>query len=144
MNFVAPQGWLEQEYPEKDFSDVKPLDFGPTPLNKIALYNQDGAAVDNLHELFLRLSGVMKEESVDQKWVSHAFTQPTFIRVPSLNIPQLKIEAVSVNIEIQHSHHTRRGKMSECAQLVLHELNSGQKVWFAATPSVLPRSDEWK
>jgi hypothetical protein len=144
MNFDVSQSWLEQEYPEKDFIDVKRLNFGPTPLNEIALYSQDGAAVGNLHDLFLRLSGVLKEESVDQKWVSHAFTDPTFIRVPSLDIPQLKIDAVSVNVEIQHSHHTRRGKMSNFAQLVLHQLNSDQRWWFAATPSILPGSDESK
>jgi Restriction endonuclease len=144
MNFDVAQSWLEQECPEKDFSDVRRLDFGPTPLNEISLYNQDGAAVGNLHELFLRLSAVLKEESVDQKWVPHAFTEPTFIRVPSLDIPQLKIDAVSVNVEIQHSHHTRRGKMSNFSQFVLHQLNSDQKWWFAATPSVLAGSDESK
>jgi hypothetical protein len=144
MNFDVSQSWLKQEYPEKDLSDVKRVDFDPTPLNEIVLYNQDGAAVGNLHELFLRMAGVMKEESVDQKRLSHAFTEPTFIRVPSFEIPQLKIDAVSVNVEIQHSHHTRRAKMSNFAQLVLHQLNSDRKWWFAATPSVLPRSDESK
>jgi len=140
MHFDVSQSWLEQEYPEKAISDVQRLNFGPTPLNEIALYNQDGAAVGNLHELFLRLSGVLKEENGDQKWVSHAFTEPTFIRVASLDIPQVKIDAVSVNVEIQHSQQTRRGKMSDLAQLVLHQLKTGQKVWFGATPSVLPGS----
>jgi Restriction endonuclease len=142
MKFDVSQSWLKQKYPETDLNDVKRVDFAPTPLNEISLYNQDGVAVGNLHELFLRMGEAMKEESVDQKWISHAFTEPTFIRVASLDIPQLKVDAVSMNIEIQHSHHTRRGKMSNFAQLVLHQLNSDQKLWFAATPSVLPRSDE--
>ena len=144
MKFDVSQSWLKQEYPEKDLSDAKRVDFAPTPLNEIFLYNQDGVVVGNLHELFLRMAGVMKEQSVDQKWISHAFTEPTFIRVASLDIHQLKVDAVSVKVEIQHSHHTRRAKMSNFAQLVLHQLNSDQKLWFAATPSVLPRSDEIK
>jgi hypothetical protein len=49
MNFDVSQRWLKQEYPEKDLNDVKRVDFDPTPLNEIALYNQDGAAVCNLH-----------------------------------------------------------------------------------------------
>ena len=144
IKFHVTPGRLKQEFPTKDLGDSKHVDFPVAPLTDIILYNQEGTSVDNLQTLFSKLIEGMREEKIDQKRVSHAFTEPTFIRVVSLGIPHLKIDAVSANVEIQHSHHTRRAKMSNFAQLVLHQLNSDQKLWFAATPSVLSRSDESK
>jgi hypothetical protein len=54
-------------------------------------------------------------------------------------IPCLKINAVSMNVEVRHTRETRRAEMSPSnfAQWILRELNSDKSVWFAATPSVI-------
>lgn len=127
--------WLKQEYPAKDLSGVR--QFPPEPLTDIALCNQEGTAIDNLYGLFSQLIAGMREEGVDQKRILHTFAQPTFIRMASWAIPYFKVDGLSVNVEIRHRHELHRLKMSNFPQLVLHELNSDRKLWFAATPSVI-------
>jgi hypothetical protein len=144
MKFDVSTSWLKQEYPTTDLGEFKHADFPATPLTDIILYNQEGTSVGDLQTLFSKLIEGMREENIDEKRVSHDFAEPTFIRMPLWVIPYFKINAVSVYVEIRHTHQTRRAKMSNFAQLVLHELNSDRKLWFAATPSVLSWSDETK
>ena len=138
INFDIPRTWLEQEYPTQDLSDVRRVEIPLATLTDILLYDQKGAAVSNLQVLFSRLIEPMKEQGVNQKELSHDFAEPTFIRVTSSLVPCLiKVNSVSANVNIEHRHETRRGKMSGFSQLVLRQLNSDQTWWFAATPSAI-------
>jgi hypothetical protein len=142
FQFDVSASWLKEEYPAKDLSDVRRLEFPATPLTEIYLYDQEGKIIKSLQVLFLECAKAMRDEGVDQKRLSHAFTEPTFIRVASPVIPYLKISAVSMDVEVRHMRETRRLNISNAAQLVLHELNRDRNYFFAATPSVICWSDK--
>jgi hypothetical protein len=141
INFEVSTSWLKQEYHSKDLSNVERLDRLSTPLAEMTLHNQEGTDTSNLQTLFSQFAAAMKEEGIDQKRVSHVFSEPTFIRVASATIPCFKINSVSVSVKIEHLHQTQRLKMSNFSQLVLHELNRDRTLFFATTssmPAVLP------
>ena len=104
LRLDVSSSWLKQEYPTKDLSDVQRLEFPPTPLTEFALYNQEGAVIGNLQVVLSQCATAMRDESVDQKRLTHTFTEPTFIRVTSPVIPYLKINAVSMNVETGRRH----------------------------------------
>jgi hypothetical protein len=137
INFNTPANWISQEFPQVDLSGGNRINFPVTPLADISLCNEGGAVIGNVQKLFSELAAGMRKEGVDSKRVSHDFPEPTFIRMSSSAIPYFKVQSVSVNIEVRHSHQTRRVKMSNFSQLVLHQLNSDRTWWFAATPSVV-------
>lgn len=139
FNFEVSADWLKKEYPAKDFRNVKRLENLSTRLNEMTLHNQEGASIGNLHTLFLELCSGMKNEGVDQKRISHIFPEPTFIRIASAAIPYFKINSVSMTVNIEHRYESRRPTMSNFSQLVLHELNRNQDMFFAASPAVLHR-----
>jgi hypothetical protein len=145
IKFDVSSSWLKQEYPAKDLSESKQFEFPPgTTFSDVNLFNQEGAVIRTFWDLVCEYARTMKEENIDQKQLTHAFTEPTFVQVMS-PVPCLKISAVSMNIEIRHTRETRRLKMSNFAQWILHELNSDKCHWFAATPSVtakLPNKDD--
>lgn len=136
MKFDVSSGWLKQEYPTKDLSDVKRIEFPAGTLADVSLFNPEGAVIGNLWALLCQCATAMKEENVDQKQLTYTFTEPTFVRVVSPDVPYIKINAVSMNVEVRHIRETRRLAMSNFAQWVLHELNSDKSHCFAATPSV--------
>jgi hypothetical protein len=137
INFDVSASWLKQEYPTKYLSGVKQIHFPPKPLTEIALYNLEGAAVGTVQSVLSQFVEAIKGEGVDQKLVSHIFAEPTFIRIIPSDFPYVKINGLSARIEIKHSHETARTKTSNFDQLILHELNSDQSHWFAATPAVI-------
>ena len=68
--------------------------------------------------------------------VKQIFEAPTFILSGSSSTPRIKIDAVSVDVEIQCRHEVVRMRMDQFPQWVLRQINSGSVERFGATPAV--------
>jgi len=136
IQFNVSTSWLQSEYPTTDARKIAELKLPDAFLHETYLYDEDRTISTNLAVVFRELAMAMNKEGVEQKRVSHVFQQPTFARTDSSLIPYVKIEAVSVDVKIEHKQEVRRGRMANFAHWVLHELNSGKTDWFIATPSV--------
>ena len=131
----ASIGWLQSEYPTTNVSEFCEVRIPDAFLHETHLYDEDRAVAGNLATVFQKLAMALEKEGVEQKRVTQVFEQPTFIRTNSLLIPYVKVDAVSVDVKIERRHEIRRGRIANCAQWVLRELNSGRTDWFVATPS---------
>jgi hypothetical protein len=137
IKFDVSKSWLEGEYPGEDVNRIRTFNPGASFWHEILLYDDRGTVVGNLGMVFGEITEVMRNEGVEKKRVTHVFEKPVSIRTVSLNVPWIRTTAVSADVEIQRSRALLRGKMSNFPQLVLHQLNSNQSWWFAATPSVI-------
>jgi hypothetical protein len=135
VNFGVSTSWLNHEYPTVDAEtrgQILPL----PALHEMQLYDSEGTVVSSLGILFREMAQVIQKEGLEQRRSTHTFEQPTFIRVAAPLLPYLRVNDVSVTVKIDHKHEIRRGKMSNFAQWMLHELNSERKLYFAVTPAV--------
>jgi hypothetical protein len=135
INFEVSTSWLRSEYPTMDFSKIGEVKTPEAFLHEKLLYDKDRAVASNLAVVFQELAMAMNKEGVEQKRASHVFQKPTFIRTDSLLVPYTKIDAVSVDVSIEHKQEIRRGRMANFAPWVLRQLNSGHTDLFLATPS---------
>ena len=136
IRFDVSKSWLKSEYPTTDTTDLKK--FGcPTSmvLHEINLYDRDGVEVGNIASIFQKLGQDATKEGLDERRATHSFDSETFMQTNSRLVPRIKVNAVSVDIKIAHQHETRRGRMSNLAQWVLHDLNSNTSLWFGLAPS---------
>jgi hypothetical protein len=137
-NFSAH--WLKSEYPEADVSEIGKLHFPELVPHERLFYDEGGSVTTTLADIAKEIIDGMKEEGVEQKRATHVFAEPTFVHTDSLQFPRIKADSVSVTIKIERQREIRRGKTSNLAQFVLHELNSGRTRWFAAPAAVKAKS----
>jgi hypothetical protein len=138
IGFDVSKSWMENEYPNEDTDAIRKLDFPPgVPFAQMLLHDDAGSVVGNLAEVFGKIVDEMKNSKAEKKRATHTFEPPIFVRSASVLIPRVKVNAVSVTVEILHRHELRRAKMSNFPHLVLHQLNSDKEWWFAATPRVM-------
>ena len=135
IKLTVPPDWFKAEYPSADPASFLELTLPSIIPNETILFDDKGEVVGNLGSV-LR-DTVMKTDNPEQKQVNHSFEPAVFIQIGSLQFPRIKVTAFSTGVEIKQRHESRHGKMSNFAQLVLHQLNSDKKWWFAATPKVI-------
>jgi len=136
VRFEPSASWLQQEYPAIDCSTLGSRYLPSTFLHKVELFNEEKAAIGNLAVLFREIAQAVNSEGLASKHVRHVFQPPILIRTDSLPIPYVRMDAVSMDVKIEHSQDVRRGQKADFTEWVLRELNSGKTEWFLATPSV--------
>ena len=137
IKFTPLKDWLQGEYPTEDIDSITKLTFPAVPPNERLFFDATGVVVGNLASVLRETVEGMKNDKVEKKEVTHTFEPAVFIQTGSSRFPRVKVTAVSVSVEIKQTHVLRRAKMSNLTQLVLHQLNSDEKWWFAATPKVI-------
>jgi len=135
IKLTVPPDWFQVEYPTEDPASSLRLTLPPVVPNETMLFDDKGQVVGNLGSVLRDI--VMKTEGCEQKQVTHSFEPAVFIQTGSLLFPRIKVTAFSTTVEIKQTHEFRHGKMSNFTQLVLHQLNSNKKWWFAATREVI-------
>ena len=136
IHFDVSKSWLQTQDAATNETNLAELTLQSMILHEINLFDRDASAIGNVAKVFQQLAMAMNKEGIEQKRATHVFETETFIQTTSPVIPYVKVDAVSVNVKISHRLETRRGRNANFAQWVLHELNSGRTVWFAATRSV--------
>jgi|HubBroStandDraft_6_1064221.scaffolds.fasta_scaffold02149_2 hypothetical protein len=107
-------------------------------------YNEEKASIGSLADLFRGIAQAVNSEGLALKHVRHVFRQPILMRTDTLPFPDVKMDAVSMDVKIEHSQAVRGGQKPDFTEWILRELNSGKTEWFLATPSVralLPSKD---
>jgi hypothetical protein len=122
--FNVSASWLQAEYPATDTSQIKALDFSPGPLHATHLYDAEGVVTGNLAALFQKLAKEAHQTGLLKMRVKQIFEAPTFILSGSSSTPRIKIDAVSVDVEIQCRHEVVRMRMDQFPQWVLRQINS--------------------
>jgi hypothetical protein len=144
IRFEIPVAWVQSEYPDLDVSVIWKHQFPVKALHETFLYNEDGAVICNLAKVFRQITDSMSIEGLRQGRRTHLFEKATFLQTGAPDFPRVNIQSVSVDVEIECRHEIRRARMSNFAQWVLRELNSGSAEWFGVMPSVtalLPDKD---
>jgi hypothetical protein len=131
------KSWLDHEYPSQDFSDLTRFKAAEPNCHEIQLHDESGVVVGKVGIILGEMTQTVKAEGVEKKRVTHNFTEPVFIRTTSSTVPRMRIASVSADIEIRERRESRRGRMADFPRLVLHQLNTDQRVYFSATPSVI-------
>jgi hypothetical protein len=120
LTFGLDRPWLEQNN-----LDISAVRFPPSLFRDIALFDGGQSAVSNLELVLRQEIEIMKEQGVDRKHVVHTFEPPTFLGPEFTGVSYVKVDAVSVNIEIQTTHVPLRFDASKFVQFVLREVTSG-------------------
>ncbi len=137
--YETPANWLQSEYPSANIDPLKKINFSPLLPHKTIFFDDDGVEVGNLGSVTDKILEGMKKDQVDKRQARHVFDPPVFIRTDDPLIPRVKVVAVSVSIEVTRTEDLRRARMTNFVQLVLHQLNSDENWWFAATPQVMSK-----
>jgi len=142
--FTTSTSWLKNEYPTEDTELLSTVTL-PTalPQNRI-FFDDKGAVIGNLSSVTQEIVESMKKDGVETRELNHVFEPAVFIDTGYPPIPRIKVIAVSVKVEIKRARGVVRTKMSNFAQLVLHQLNSDESWWFAATPKVISKLSKKK
>ena len=139
IKFSIPDGWLKSEYPSEDIESLLTTNLPAAAPRDRTFFDDRSAVIGNLGSVTEAIVESMKNDGVETKEVDHVFDPPVFIDTGYAPIPRVKVIAVSIKVEIARTRAVVRTRMSNFAQLVLHQLNSDQKWWFAATPQVISR-----
>jgi hypothetical protein len=142
INYVVSRDWLEAEYPTEDIGSLTEIKLPVVPPDKSLFFDDNGAVVSDLQTIRREISLGMRTEGVEKKQVTYVFEPAVFMETGSPRIPRAKVTGFSTNVEIKRTQELRRVKMPNFAQLVLHQLNSDKKWWFAATPQAISKLSE--
>lgn len=137
INYVISMSWLGAEYKTEDIGWLKEFDLPLRPPDQSLFFDDKGVVIGDLQTLRREIVQRMEKEGVEKKQVTHTFEPPVFIETGSPRIPRIKVTQLSTNVEIKHTQEVRRAKMPNFTHLVMHQLNSDKKWWFAATPKVI-------
>ena len=137
IKLIVPPDWFKAEYPSADPASFLQLTLPPITPNERMLFDDNGEVVSNLGSVLREIVEAMRRDKLEEKQVTHAFNPAVFLQTDSPLFPRIKATAFSTRVEIKQKHEFRHGKVSNFTQLVLHQLNSDQKWWFAATPQVI-------
>jgi hypothetical protein len=136
VQFEPSMTWLQQEYPTVDFSRFGSPYLPTTHLYKIEFYNEEKVSIGNLADLFRGIAQAVNSEGLAFKQVRHVFEPPILIRTDTLAVPYVKMDAVSMDVKIEHRQEVRRGQKPDFTEWILRDLKSGKTEWFLATPAV--------
>jgi Restriction endonuclease len=136
IQFEPSMSWLQQEYPAVDFAKLGTAHLPSTFLHKIEFYDEEKTSIGNLVAVFREIAQAMDNEGLTTKLVRHVFQPPILIRTDSLPVPYVRMDAVSMDVTLEHRQEVRRTRKTNFAEWVLREVTSGQTEWFLATQSV--------
>ena len=138
INFMASAEWVRESAANGITSEEKiiPNAFAP---HKWFFFNDAGENVGNLGTIVAKINEGMRKENLDKKRETHVFEPQVFITTANPRFPRVKVASVTITVEIEHTECTRRLKMSNISQLVMHQLNSDEKWWFGTTPQAIDR-----
>jgi hypothetical protein len=137
INFTVSKSWLTTEYPNEDIESLRRVTPPVALLRDRVFFDDKGAVVGNLASVLDEIVQSMKKDGVETREANHVFKPAVFIQTGSSRIPRIEITAVSMKVEIRRTRGLVRTRTSNFIELVLHQLNSDHKWWFAATPKVI-------
>jgi len=137
--YETPKNWLQNEYPSANIDPLAKINFSPLLPHKTLHFDDAGAEVGNLGSVTDKILEGMRKDQIDKTQARHVFDPPVFIQTGDPVIPRVKVMAVSVSVEITRTKAVRRLRMSNFTQLVMHQLNSDKRWWFATTPTVISK-----
>lgn len=144
INFSVSADWFKKIYPEAAVAPDVRLECRSVAPHERLFFDEKGQTIGNLGTITAEIIESIKRNYVEKKQVTHVFDPPVFITTDDARFPKVEVISVSITVEIEHNSCVRRGKMSSIAQLVLHQLNSDEKWWFAATPQVIEKLSKTK
>jgi hypothetical protein len=144
ISFVISADWFKKEHPEFDLALPDGFKFTSVANHERFFFNDMGENVGNLGTITAEIIEGIKKDYVDQKQVTHVFDPPVFVTTGDAQLPRVPVSSVSMTVEIEHTQCVRRTRMSHISQLVLHQLNSDEKWWFATTPQVIEKLSKTK
>ena len=143
IRFVISADWFKKEYPECGLVLPKGFKFVSVANHERLFLNHIGENIGNLGTITAEIIEGIKKDYVDKKQVTRVFDPPVYITTGDAHLPRVVVSSVSITVEIEHMQCVRRG-MSNISELVLHQLNSDEKWWFAATPQVIEKLSKTK
>lgn len=124
--FHADQAWLrgvEARFGSRVAKEVLSTKLHGFP-HEIPICDADGNQTETLREVYAKLVKEMQEQGVSQRDSTTSFDQPTFLKTSSLEVPLLKVAAISTRIDIRESVHRRLG-LPNFVDFVLTNLSHG-------------------
>ena len=126
MKFHADGAWfqgIETRFGSKVAQEVRSTRLYGSP-HEIPIYDGDGNKTGTLHEVYAKLVKEMTDQGVSQRDATTSFDQPTFLRTSSLEVPLLKVAAISSRINIRETLQRRLG-LPNFVEFVLTNLSDG-------------------
>jgi hypothetical protein len=121
IEFQIDPAWFDQNLATTQ-QDKSRIRLHPLPILQVILYNQDKNPVSNLETIVRQEVAAMKDEQLDRKHVVHVFDSNTFLGPPCTMKVFIKVNKVSLDLEIQVTHTPARFNLSKFVQLVLREI----------------------
>jgi hypothetical protein len=124
--FHADRAWfqgIETRFGSKVAKEVRSTSFYGSP-HEIPNYDGDGNKTGTLHEVYAKLVKEMTDQGVLQRDATTSFDQPTFLRTSLLEVPLLKVAAISSRINIRETVQ-RSLDLPNFVEFVLTNLSDG-------------------
>ena len=134
--FNTSQEWFHENYPGLDVSSPE-LRFAAVHPHQRLFFDENKQLVGNLSNVTEPILATMKRDGLLETEVVHTFDPPVFVETGNPMIPHVLAHAVNVAIRIQVGEEVVKGSSSKLSRLVLHQLNSDQKMWFGATEKTM-------
>ncbi len=107
--------------------DKSSLSLRPLPVLEVNLYDQNRSPIGNMEALVRQEVDLMKSEKLNQKHIEHTFDTPTFLGPESTGNLFLKINKVTLDLEIVVTERPPHFDLPGFVKLVLREIIPSQK-----------------
>jgi hypothetical protein len=118
--------WRQAKYPLIDNAALPTLAFPSVTPSARLFYDSNQVVASDLGLVFREILGVMQREGVHNKRAQHVFTEPTFVPSSLPGIPHVKINSVTVTMEVRKSHQRRLAQKQDFAEFVFQNLITGK------------------
>ena len=130
-NFVVhvDRTWFASN-PDTAHIDISSLSLRPLPNSEVVFYDQDRSPIGNLDALLQQELDLMKSEKLNQKHIDHVFETPTFLGPEVTGNLFLKINKVTLDLEIVVTERPPHFELPGLVKLLLREIPSQKERHF--------------